>query len=91
MKKLLLLGNNLGFREVERYVHMRGDYLVVADNLPEGKSAAKQIADESWDISTLDIDALYDKCMAEGIDGVLATTGERNLESAVILDRKSVV
>ena len=36
MKKLLLLGNNLGFREVERYVHMRGDYLVVADNLPEG-------------------------------------------------------
>ena len=88
MKKLLLLGNNLGFREVERYVHMRGDYLVVADNLPEGKSAAKQIADESWDISTLDIDALYDKCMAEGIDGVLATTGERNLESAVVLAEK---
>ena len=36
----------------------------------------------------MDIDALYDKCMAEGIDGVLATTGERNLESAVILAEK---
>lgn len=88
MKKLLLLGNNLGYQEVEQYVRERGDYLIITDNIPVFQSAAKQSADEAWNISTMDIDKLYDKCILEKVDGVLATTGEMNLRSAIMLAEK---
>ena len=55
MKKLLLLGSNTGSLEIAQYVRSRGDYLIVTDYYPKEKSPAKQIADETWDISTTDI------------------------------------
>ena len=88
VKKLLLLGNNLGYQEVIDYVHKRGDCVIVTDNLTGEQSHAKKMADISWNISTLDVDALYQKAKSEGIDGVLATTGERNIESAITLAEK---
>ncbi len=85
MKKVLLLGSNLGSVEIAEYVRKKGEYLIVTDYYPIEKSPAKQLADESWDISTLDVEALYRKCREEHVDAVLSSTGEQNLSSAVRL------
>lgn len=85
MKKLLLLGSNTGSLEIAQYVRNRGDYLIVTDYYPKEKSPAKQIADETWDISTTDIDQLYEKCIENSVQGVLSSTGEANLKSAMEL------
>lgn len=88
MKKVLLLGSNLGSIEIGEYVKEQGAYLIVSDYYPSEKSPAKKIADESWDISTLDVEALYKKCRDEHIDAVLSSTGEQNLSSAVQLAKR---
>ena len=85
MKKVLLLGSNIGSREMVEYIHQRGDYAIVSDFYSRELSEAKQEADESWDISTLDMDELERKCRENHIQAVLASTGEQNLESAIWL------
>ncbi len=88
MKKLLLLGSNEGYREVSEYMKKRGDYLIVTDYLPYEQSPGKQLADEYWDIDTHDLDRLYEKAREAQVDGVLATTGERNIEYAMRLSKR---
>ena len=76
MKKLLLLGNNSHVDELIKYAKERGVYTIVTDNLPVEQSPFKALADESWDISVLDIDVLEKKCKEEGIDAVLCGASE---------------
>ena len=57
-KKLLLLGTNPGTTDMVNYARSQGAYVIVTDNLPPDKSAAKLIADEAWPISTADVDTL---------------------------------
>ena len=85
MKTLLLIGSNTGYREVAEYIKKRGDRLIVTDYLPVEESPAKQLADEVWNISTRDEEAIYQKCLEEKPDGILATTSEPNLETALKL------
>ena len=85
MKKVLLLGSNIGSREMVEYIHQREITPLYRTFIPEKLSEAKQEADESWDISTLDMDELERKCRENHIQAVLASTGEQNLESAIWL------
>ena len=72
-KKLLILagGPNL-ITLVERAKEL-GVYTIVTDYYDTETSPAKLIADEYWDISWADVDALERKCIEAGVDGI--TTG----------------
>ena len=59
-KKLLVLGGRtIGTKEIVLNAKRKGIYVIVTDYLPEEKSPAKLIADEAWNISTEDVDALF--------------------------------
>ena len=85
-KKLLVLGGKpIGSYELVDAAKSLGHYVIVTDYLPKAESPAKRIADESWDISTGDIDALKAACRETGVDGVLAGVHEFNLQKMALL------
>ncbi|MBR0161991.1 MAG: hypothetical protein IJQ02_12010 [Oscillospiraceae bacterium] len=84
-KKLLLLGNNISTLDIIRYAQEQGAFVIVTDYVPYEKSAAKQMADDYWDISTDQIDALYERAKKEKVTAVFAGVGEFNLRSAMKL------
>ena len=61
-KKLLLLGTSVGTCDMVNYAKSQGAYVIVTDNLPPEKSAAKLIADEAWPVSTADVDYPGETC-----------------------------
>lgn len=75
-KKLLVLetNSNIANAEIIRTAHELGVYVVVTGYTPAEDSVVKQLADESWDISTVDIHGLVAKCRDTGIDGVFGGT-----------------
>lgn len=80
-KKLLILGGKpIGSCELVQAAKNLGHYVIVADYLPDEESPAKRIADESWNVSTADIDTLKDRCLEGGVDGVLAGVHDFNIE-----------
>lgn len=68
-KKLLILAGASLHCKVVNAAREMGVYTIVADYLPA--SPAKLIADESWMLSITDVDAIVEKCVREGVDGVL--------------------
>ena len=79
-KKILVLGGKpIGSVELVERAKQLGAYVVVADYLPKEESPAKRIADESWDISTADVDKLVDLCKQKHIDGISAGVHEFNI------------
>ena len=84
-KKLLLLGTNAGTTDMVDYARSQGAYVIVTDNLPPEKSAAKVIADEAWQISTADVDNLQKLAITNHINGITAGASEFNLERALTL------
>jgi len=84
-KKLVLLGTNPGTIDILNYARSQGAYVIVTDNQPTEKSAAKQIADEAWPISTADVDTLEKLAIQHKINGVFAGVSEFNLEKALTL------
>lgn len=84
-KKLLILagGSNL-ITLVERAREL-GVYTIVTDYYNQEASPAKKIADEFWDISWSDIDALEIKCREEGIDGITTGYSESPVECCIEL------
>ena len=85
MKKLLMMGSSFGSKEIIRKAKERGWYTIVTDNLPPERSPAKQSSDDTWMISTTDIEALEKKCREEGIGAVFAGVSEFNLDRVKIL------
>lgn len=77
-KKLLILGGIDAMVEVVNRAHELGIVVYVTDYLEN--SPAKKVADKSFMVSTLDIDAVVELCKREGIDGIL--TG--NVDSLLI-------
>lgn len=72
-KKLLILGGNaLSCDIVETAKHM-GAYTIVTDWNDAKHSPAKLIADEYWDISIMDYDALSKKIKECNVDGVFTS------------------
>lgn len=79
-KKLLILGGKpIGSCELVQAAKDLGHYVIVADYLPVDKSPAKRIADESWDISTADIDKLELRCRECSVDGILTGVHDFNI------------
>ncbi len=79
-KKILILGGKpIGSVEFTMRCKQRGYHTIVTDYLSCDMSPAKLIADEVWDISTNDIDALAEKCSIEGVNGVLTAVHEFNI------------
>ena len=68
-KKLLVLAAAGVHSKVVRAAREMGLYVIVTDNIPD--SPAKAIADESWMYSITEVDAIAERCRAEGVDGVL--------------------
>lgn len=62
-KKLLVLGGKpIGSIELVQRAKELNLYVIVTDFLPEEQSPAKRFADESWNISTSEIDILEELC-----------------------------
>ena len=84
-KKLLLLGTNVQSCSIVNYAKSQGAYVIVTDNLPPEKSAAKLIADEVWPVSTADVDFLEELAIKNKISGILAGASEFNVEKVLTL------
>lgn len=88
-KKLLVLG--AGANEISLVARARelGIYVIVTDNCLNHKiSSSKDLANEYWDISWSDIDALYKKSIETGINGVIAGYSEIRVENCIKLCKK---
>ena len=80
-KKLLELGTNVASVDIVKYAKSEGAHVIVADYLPPQQSEAKQYADESYMISTLDFDQLAALVKEKKIDGVFCGVSEVNLKA----------
>lgn len=85
-KRLLILGANVTETFIVRRAQELGIYVIVTDNNTDKRlSPAKKIADESWDISWSDVDALEKKCRENNIDGIIAGFSEFRVENQIKL------
>ena len=80
-KNFLMLGTTIGSVDMVKYAKSEGAHVIVIDYLPIEKSEAKQYADETFMISTVDIDAIVKLARAKKVDGVFAGASELNLQS----------
>ena len=84
-KKLLVLGSNVGSRDIVEYAKRNGAYTIVADYYPKERSEAKNYSDEDILVSTGDTEALIQYIKGNNVDGVLAGIHEFNLIQAMKL------
>lgn len=86
MKKLLILSSYYTEVEVVERAKVLGYYTIVTDNHTDPiQTPAKFIADEAWNISWTDYDALEQKCRECGVNGILAGFSEFRVESMIQL------
>lgn len=84
--KLLVLGGKpIGSCELVKKAKEMGCYVIVADYLDEMESPAKQIADECWNVSTGDVEALKSLARNAEVNGILAGVHEFNLQKMAVL------
>ena len=79
---LVLGGKPIGSCELVKYAQAKGAYVIVADYLPLSSSPAKRLADEVWNISTADVEALADLCVERGVTAVVTGVHEFNIQKA---------
>ena len=85
-KKLLILGGALNEIPIIERAQSFGVYVIVSDMYTDRNvSPGKDNADEYWDISWSDVDALAEKCVECGVDGVLGGFSEIKVESLIQL------
>ena len=83
MKKLLILGSDYGALDIAEKASEMGVYVVVSDLMET--SPAREAADETWNISTTDTEALVKKVKEEHIDGCLAGASAFNQDMCLKL------
>lgn len=87
-KKLLIIGAYESEIEIMKTAREMGLYTIVTDNHTDWSEApAKFEADEAWNISWTDYDALTEKCRESGVSGVMAGFSEKRVEAAEKLSR----
>ena len=84
-KRILFLGASVYFLDAARYAKSQGMYLIAVDINDPPKAVVKEIADESYRISTIDVEALYDLCRKCKVDGIYAGASEVNIPIAIEL------
>lgn len=87
-KVLLELGTNNGSTDIVRYARSEGAYVIVTDYLPVERSEAKQLADETAEISTTDIDGLVEFAKKKNVSGVFCGVHETNIRSALAVTER---
>jgi len=88
-KRLLVLGCTPNEMSLVRRAQSYGVCVIVTDyNLDYNLSPVKRIADEAWDVSWSDIDALEEKCKETRVDGVMAGYSEFRVESMLKLCKR---
>ncbi len=70
MKKILILGGASVHCKLIETAKRMGCYTIVTDYLAD--SPGKKIADESWMLNIMDVDAIVEKCRKERIDAVIS-------------------
>ena len=84
MDKLLVLGGKpIGSCDIVNYANRIGVYTIVTDYLSSEASPAKRIANETWNISTADVDLLCDKIKDEDIKAVFTGSHEFNISRTI--------
>ena len=79
-RKLLVLGAYSTEIEIVEEARRMGLYVIVTDNHEDWTDApAKYVADEAWDISWSDIEALKTQCENCGVTGIMAGFSERRI------------
>ncbi len=82
-KKLLVLGAYNTEVEIINAARKMGVYTIVTDNHTDWTQApAKYVADEAWDISWSDTNALAEMCRSRNVDGCMAGFSERRIQYA---------
>lgn len=84
-KKILFLGGSIYFKDAAEYAKECGYYLIVTDMNDSKKAVAKQIADETYSISTIDFESLLQLCKDKKVDGIYAGASEVNIPIAIRL------
>ena len=81
--KLLVLGAYPSDIEIIREAQKMGLFVISTDNhLDWNLAPAKKVADEAWDISWSDIEALKVQCEESGVAGIMAGFSERRIQCA---------
>ena len=68
-KKLLVLGANPETANIVKVAQSLGVFTIVTDYNPD--APAKKVADKSYNIDAMDVDALYKMAVEENVDGVI--------------------
>ena len=84
-KKLLILGGTYASLDVVKIARSMGIFVIVTDDAPKEQRISKQIADDSRNISTDDMEALLRLIKEEHIDGVFCGHSEFNLRNTIRL------
>lgn len=85
-KRLLVLGASASEVSLVKRAQELGIYVISTDNhLNYDFAPAKRVADEAWDISWSDIDALEEASLKSGVDGVVAGYSEFRIENLIKL------
>lgn len=85
-KRLLILGATPSEVTLVKRAQSFGVYVIVTDNHTDySLSPAKYYADEVWDISWSDVDALEKKCIERNVDGITAGYSEFRVENMIKL------
>lgn len=85
-KKLLILGATANEIPLVKRAQKFGVHVIVTDyNFDHKLSPAKDVANEYWDISWSDIDTLEQKCIENGINGVVAGFSEIRVDCMISL------
>ncbi|MCQ2383830.1 MAG: ATP-grasp domain-containing protein [Paludibacteraceae bacterium] len=79
-KKLLVLGSANPAVEIVQYAQSRGAYVIVTDNLPDEKSAAKKVANETAMVNAYDVEAIYELAKEKQVDGIFTGVHEIMLQ-----------
>ena len=78
--KLLVLGSDLGTIDIVNEFHQLGGYVITTDLMDT--SPTRLASDESWGISTQDIEELTIACKKNDITAVLAGASDKNVDAA---------
>lgn len=85
-EKIMILGSDFGTISVVKEAHKAGLYVIVADLMET--SPSKEEADESWLISTTDIDLLETKCKENGVTALMFGASDFNISNCRIICKR---
>ena len=89
MKKILVLaGKPIGSVEIVQKAKDLGLHTIVTDFLSPSDSPAKLYADESWNISTHEIELLTNKCLKENVSYITTGVHEFNINRMLDLTER---